>query len=49
MEKKYSITGMTCAACSSGIERTVGKMKGVESCAVSLMGRAWTSLLTNPS
>ena len=40
MEKKYSITGMTCAACSSGIERTVGKMKGVESCAVSLMGES---------
>ena len=40
MEKKYSITGMTCAACSSGIERTVGKLKGVESCAVSLMGES---------
>lgn len=29
---------MTCAACSSGIERTVKKLKGVSSCSVSLMG-----------
>ena len=40
MQKKYSITGMTCAACSSGIERIVKKLKGVESCAVSLMGES---------
>lgn len=38
MKKKYSITGMTCAACSSGIERTVKKLKGVISVSVSLMG-----------
>ncbi|MDE6273854.1 MAG: cation transporter, partial [Clostridiales bacterium] len=38
MKKKYSITGMTCAACSSGIERTVKKLKGVSFCSVSLMG-----------
>ena len=40
MEKKYSITGMTCAACSSGIERTVRKLDGVQSCSVSLMGES---------
>ena len=40
MKKKYSVTGMTCAACSSGIERTVKKMKGVTSCSVSLMGES---------
>ena len=38
MKKKYSITGMTCAACASGIERTVKKLSGVQYCAVSLMG-----------
>lgn len=38
MKKKYSVTGMTCAACASGIERTVKKLDGVASCAVSLMG-----------
>ena len=40
MKKKYSVTGMTCAACSAGIERTVGKLDGVRSCAVSLMGES---------
>lgn len=38
MKKKFSVTGMTCAACSSGIERSVKKLDGVKSCAVSLMG-----------
>ena len=38
MKKKFSVTGMTCAACSAGIERTVKKLRGVESCTVSLMG-----------
>ena len=40
MKKKFSVTGMTCAACSSGIERTVKKLNGVSSCAVSLMGES---------
>ncbi len=38
MEKKFSVTGMTCAACASGIERTVKKLDGVSACSVSLMG-----------
>lgn len=38
MKKKYSVTGMTCAACASGIERTVKKLDGVSGCDVSLMG-----------
>ena len=38
MKKKFSITGMTCTACSSGIERAVKKLDGVTFCAVSLMG-----------
>ncbi len=40
MKKKYSVTGMTCAACSLGIERTVKKLKGVSACSVSLMGES---------
>ncbi|MDE7439075.1 MAG: cation transporter, partial [Clostridia bacterium] len=40
MEKRYSITGMTCSACSSGIERTVGKLDGVTVCEVSLMAKS---------
>lgn len=40
MEKRYSVTGMTCSACSSGIERTVGKLDGVQGCEVSLMAKS---------
>lgn len=31
---------MTCSACSSGIERAVGKLEGVSSCEVSLMAKS---------
>ncbi len=36
MKHEFSITGMTCAACSSRIERVVGRMEGVQSAAVNL-------------
>lgn len=39
MNKKYTVTGMTCSACSSGIERAVNKLDGVNKCEVSLMGK----------
>ena len=42
MKKKYSITGMTCSACSAGIERTVKKLNGVTFAEVSLMGERMT-------
>lgn len=38
MKEKYSVSGMTCAACSAGIERTVKKLNGVTVADVSLMG-----------
>ncbi len=37
MLKKFSVGGMTCSACSSGIERNVQKLSGVSSVAVSLL------------
>lgn len=37
MEQRFSVTGMTCAACSAGIQKTVGKMDGVRKAEVSLM------------
>ncbi len=40
MKEKYSVSGMTCAACSAGIERTVKKLEGVRSVEVSLMGES---------
>ncbi len=38
MREKFSVSGMTCAACSSGIERTLRRLDGVQSAEVSLMG-----------
>lgn len=35
--KKYSITGMSCAACSARVEKAVSAVEGVESCAVNLL------------
>lgn len=40
MNKTYAVTGMTCSACSSGIERVVGKMEGVNRVEVSLMAKS---------
>ncbi len=37
MKEKFKITGMSCAACASGIQRTVGALKGVNFAEVSLM------------
>ena len=42
MKQKFSILGMTCAACSAGIEKTVQKLNGVQSVEVSLMGECMT-------
>ena len=35
--KQYSVTGMSCAACSARVEKAVGKVEGVTSCSVSLL------------
>lgn len=35
--KQFNVTGMSCAACSSRIEKAVSKVPGVESCSVSLL------------
>ena len=37
MSDMYSVTGMSCAACSARVERVVKKVPGVTSCAVSLL------------
>lgn len=39
-EQKFKISGMTCAACSAGIQKTVNKLKGVNKAEVSLMGES---------
>lgn len=35
--KQYTVTGMSCAACQSRVEKAVGKVPGVTSCSVSLL------------
>ncbi|MGN0736145.1 MAG: heavy metal translocating P-type ATPase [Anaerovoracaceae bacterium] len=35
--KQYSVTGMSCAACSARVEKAVSKVPGVTSCSVSLL------------
>lgn len=40
--EKFDITGMTCAACSSRVEKAVSKLDGVSSCAVNLLTNSMT-------
>lgn len=40
--KKYDITGMSCAACSSRIEKEVSKLDGVTECSVNLLTNSMT-------
>lgn len=40
MVETYAVTGMTCSACSSGIEHTLARLKGVNLVEVSLMGKS---------
>lgn len=40
MKEKFCVSGMTCSACSAGIERTLLKIEGVKSAEVSLMGES---------
>jgi len=38
----FTVTGMTCSACSSHVEKTVSKMPGVEAAEVSLLANTMT-------
>lgn len=40
MKEKYDITGMTCSACSSFVEKAVSKLDGVEHVEVSLLSNS---------
>lgn len=35
--QRYTVTGMTCAACSARVEKAVRKVPGVSDCSVSLL------------
>ena len=37
MKEKFDVTGMTCSACSSRVEKCVSKLEGVEEVSVNLL------------
>ena len=39
-KKKFSVTGMSCAACSAAVEKAVGRLDGVESAQVNLLAKS---------
>lgn len=41
-KEKYSVTGMTCAACQANVEKRVGRIEGVTACEVSLLSNSMT-------
>ncbi|MBO5933907.1 MAG: heavy metal translocating P-type ATPase [Clostridia bacterium] len=42
MKSKFSITGMSCSACSAAVERSVKKLDGIRSVEVSLLANSMT-------
>ena len=39
-KKKFSVTGMSCAACSAAVEKAVSRLDGVESAQVNLLANS---------
>ena len=37
MKERFDVTGMTCSACSSHVEKSVSKLTGVENVSVNLL------------
>ena len=37
MQEKYDVTGMSCAACSARVQKSVSALPGVEECSVNLL------------
>ena len=52
-KKKFSVTGMSCAACSAAVEKAVSRLDGVESAQVNLLANSmvctYHELKTDPS
>ena len=49
MNQKFSVTGMTCAACSAHVEKAVKGVEGVESVSVSLLTNSMVVEFTAPA
>lgn len=41
-KERYDISGMSCAACSSRVEKTVSELEGIQSCGVNLLTNSMT-------
>ena len=41
-KEQFDVTGMTCAACSSRVERSVSKLQGAEEVSVNLLKNSMT-------
>ena len=41
-EKQYTVTGMSCAACSARVEKAVSQVNGVNLCRVNLLTNSMT-------
>lgn len=39
MQKKFTVEGMSCSACSASVERAVGRLEGVKSASVDLLSK----------
>lgn len=39
-KERFTVTGMSCSACSAGVERVTKKLNGVKNAEVSLLGKA---------
>ena len=42
MKSDFNITGMTCSACSSRVQKSVEKLEGINSCSVNLLKNSMT-------
>ena len=42
MQQRYDVTGMTCAACSARVEKSVSALPGVRQCSVNLLKNSMT-------
>ena len=45
MKSDFNITGMTCSACSSRVQKSVEKLEGINSCSVNLLKNSMSWLL----
>ena len=48
MKQRFSVTGMTCAACSAHVEKAVKGLAGVQEVQVNLLGNSMSVTYNEP-